>query len=354
MTVYLVTGATGFVGQALTRRLLGGASPAASPATNEVRVLVRNAEAGTHALPGTRPQVASLGDPNAIADAARGVDVIFHCAGENDARAAPQAFSWINVAGTENVINAARHAGVRRVVHLSCADATLVNRDRMSWKETTALSEAALDACTRSKLLAEELALQANARELEVCALRPAWIWGAGDRRTLPALYEESQRGRVQLCGNGKNLVPTTNIANIVDAFMLASSAERAPGHAYHVLDAELLNAAEFLGHLCNALGVAAPARSLYTIAYTAACVRARLNRPGLTPADVVRRGRSSLFDAQAAARDLHYQPNTSLEAGLQTLSSWLTEIGGPKSLLPLRRHPSTEADIAPLIRLAT
>jgi nucleoside-diphosphate-sugar epimerase len=342
MSTYLVTGATGFVGGALTERLLS--------AGHTVRVLGRE---GARVTGQAELHVASLGDPNALAHAAQGVDVLFHCAAENSPRAAARAFAWINVAGTENVLNAARHAGVRRVVHLSCTDATLINRDRMSFRENQQLGEAPLDALSRSKLLAEELALQANGVGLEVCVLRPAWVWGPGDRRSLPALCREAAQGRVQLCGSGENLVPTVYLDNLLDALLLAADAERAPGHAYHVLDSEVLDANDFLGQLCKSLGLLPPARSLYALAYARAWLNERFHLPGLARADVVRRGRSALFDGTAAVNDLGYEPRTSVEQGMQRLADWARSVGGPAAIASTERPAASSSEVSALIRLA-
>jgi len=344
MSTYLVTGASGFVGAALTERLLAEG--------HTVRMLARTAAASPHERASVH--VTSLGDPNALAELAQGVDVLYHCAAENSSRAHPAAFGWINVAATENIVNAARHAGVRRLIHVSCADATLVDRDRLNWKESQAMAEAPLDARCRSRLLGEELALQASGRQLEVCVLRPAWVWGPGDRRMLPELCREAERGRVQLCGDGENLVPTVYIDNLVHALRLAEAAERAPGHAFHVLDGEPQTASEFIGGLCQHLGLPSPARGMYPLAYGRAWLCERFGLSGLARADVVRRGRSALFDGMAAAHDLGYAPVVSVAQGMEALARWSASVGGPSAIARFAApHINSRADIEALVRIA-
>jgi 2-alkyl-3-oxoalkanoate reductase len=346
MSTYLVTGASGFVGSALTRRLLDEG--------HDVRLLTR-VGSQTSLQPAARATVheVSLGDPNALAEVARGVDVIYHCAAENSARAYPAAFAWINVAGTENVLSAARHAGVRRVVHLSCADATLIDGDRLNWKELHPMTDRPLDALSRSKLLADELAAHASDGQLQVCVLRPAWIWGPGDRGAMPSLCREAQRGRVTLCGNGENLLPTVYIDNVVHALRLADRAERAPGKICHVLDAEAQTAREFIGALCQSVGLAAPVRGSYSASYARACLNEWFGWPGFARADVVRRGRSALFDGMAAANELGYEPVVTLEQGMRALASWAAAVGGRDAIARLSRRPATKSDVDALRRLA-
>ena len=123
--------------------------------------------------------------------------MLFHCAGESALHAAPAALSWINVAGTENAIDAARHAGVARVRACCRAQTSRsLNRDRVHWKENAVLAQAPLGAWARTKLLAEELALQASDATLCVTALRPAWLWGPGDHTNAPALCARSAARR--------------------------------------------------------------------------------------------------------------------------------------------------------------
>lgn len=348
MSTYVVTGATGFIGSALTRRLLTEGHNVRQVARAPSAALATHERASTH--------VASLGDPNALAEIARGAQVLYHCAGEHSARAPREAYAWINVAGTENVLNAARHVGVARVIHLSCADATLIDGDRMNWKESHAMAEQPLDALCRSKLLAEELAAQASDHNLQVSVLRPAWVWGPGDRRTLPVLCREDQRGRVQLCGGGDNLLPTVYVDNLLHALRLADQEDRAAalaGKVFHVLDAEVHTAQEFIGALCRSLGLRAPARGVYGLSYLRAWLNERLGLPGLARCEVVRRGRSALFDGMAAANELGYAAQVSLDQGMQALAAWASVVGGRDAIARLARPAATRGDVEALIRIA-
>jgi nucleoside-diphosphate-sugar epimerase len=343
----VITGAGGFVGEALARKL--------RVLDDEVHALVRPGKARAELTRiGVHLHEGDLGDPNAIAAAAAGCEVLFHCAGESARSAAPEALSWINVAGTENVLRAARHAGVARVVHLSCADVTLANRDRLQWREDIVLGHAPLGEWARSKLLSEELALQASDAKLTVTALRPAWLWGPGDTLNLPGLCAEAARGGVRLFGNGQNLFATTYIDNAVEALILAARAADVGGRAFHVADGEFHTAREFFGKLCSAVGLPAPRSGVYALSYALSLVRAPLGAGGVGPDEVARRGRGSLLDCLRAINALGYEPHTNLDQGMAALAAWASAAGGPSALAALARKPAGAAEIAHHQRLAS
>jgi nucleoside-diphosphate-sugar epimerase len=342
----LVTGGNGFVGGALVRAL--------RERGHEVHALLRPGRpASALESIGAAAFTADLGDPNAIAAAAHGCDVVFHCAGEDARHAPPAALSWINVAGTENVINAARHAGVARVVVLSCADVSLVNRDRVHWKEDAVLGQAPLGAWARAKLLAEELALHASDAKLVVTALRPAWLWGPGDHTNAPVLCEEARRGGVRLFGNGENLFSTMYIDNLVDALIAAASAPDVGGRSFHVADPDFLTAAEFFAKLCTALSLPPPRTGNRALAYAASVARKQIGRGGDWPEDVARRARGSLLDCLRAINALAYAPRFSVDQGMAALATWASAAGGPEAIRKLARAPASLADAAHHERLA-
>lgn len=334
-----MTGGTGFVGGAIVRRLLGEG--------DRVRVLVRDRtaarsleEAGAELFVGT------LGDPNTIAEAARGTEVLIHAAGLTASTTAPRALAWTHVAGTENVLNAARHVGCKRLVFVSCADVTLANEDRVHWNEDRGLTGRPLGEHARSKLLAEEIVLAASDATLETVALRPAFIWGPGDTTNLPHLCREGLAGGIRLVGRGENLVSTTYIDHLIDAVMAAAEETDVAGRAFYVTDGEYMDAQEFLSALSNALGLPRPRRGwAYPLAYAAAVLR-DAGKSGPHRAHVARRGRSALLDRQRTESLLHCSPRVPFAEGLRATAEWVMASGGPKAVAERLRAPVDEAAV--------
>src|SRR5688500_11244674 len=98
----LVTGAAGLAGGAVVQRLLGR--------WVVVHVLVPSAGAAGAKAPaqaGARVHAGSVADPSQVLAAASGCALVVHAAAVRSHRASPLALAWTNVAGTENVINAA-------------------------------------------------------------------------------------------------------------------------------------------------------------------------------------------------------------------------------------------------------
>ena len=109
----------------------------------------------------------------------------------------------------------------------------------------------------------------------------------------------------------------------------------------------------EFLSQLCRAAGLSAPARGVYALAYAQAWLRELLRMPGLSRADVVRRGRSALFDNLGATRDLEYEPRVNIADGMAALTQWVSQLGGPDALARFERSSASASEVDALIRLA-
>jgi 2-alkyl-3-oxoalkanoate reductase len=315
---FLVIGATGFIGEAVARRILADG--------DELRVYVRDKSRLAPDLAAAQVFEGPIGDPNAILEACRGVEVVIHAASVHRRDVGADELRWTNVAGTENVMNAALRAKVERVVYVSCADVTLTNADRVNWNEERTLFVRPIGEHARTKLLAEEIALAKGVQGVEATAIRPALVWGPGARALTAELVAEGKERGIELPGGGKNLVSVVYIDNLVDAIVLASDADKAAGRAYYVHDNEFVDAGEFYGALSRALDLPPPRAGLsYSMAYAMAAMRDRWSPRSPFPARarVIERGRPSFLDVHNAIQDLDWEPRVKLDEGMERMGAW-------------------------------
>lgn len=327
----LVVGASGFLGGAIAR--------AARARGDEVVGFVREkpARADFEMIAG------SIADPNAIAEAAAGAEVIFHAVGTVDPGLSPDVYKWLYVAATENVIAAARHAQVSRVVLLSSADVTLSEEDRVHWDEKREIAGDPIGPRARAIRLAEDIALASADESLSVTALRPGWVWGAGDRSRLPALIREAKSGGLKMYGDGKNLVSTTHIDVVTAAALAAARFPGASGQAYYLTDTELLELRELFGALSSALGLPPPVSGMPgPLASLFSRVLNTVPRETLA----IRRF-STHFNAEKARNELGVEPTVTLEEGMKGLRAWVDEQGGVEALGAFVRPTPSAAQLA-------
>jgi dihydroflavonol-4-reductase len=170
---FLVTGATGKVGNAVARRL--------AQRGDEVVALVRDAAKARELLPeGVRLVRGDVTEPDSVREAAEGVDGAFNCMGLFEQWFPdPVIFDRVNAEGARTVIAAAREAGAKRAVHLSTFD--------VFHAETAGtVSEAAVadypkgTPYERSKQRAEELVLAEAEHGIEVVITNPSSVYGPG------------------------------------------------------------------------------------------------------------------------------------------------------------------------------
>ncbi len=113
-------------------------------------------------------------------------------------------------------------------------------------------------------------------------------------------------------------------------------------------------DAGEVLGGLSAAAGLPAPRSGPgIGIAYPLAILRQRAGRPGLSPTDVVKRGRSTNFDIQNAIKDLGWEPRVSMKDGLEALSKWIEDEGGAAKVAARRRPPAGAESVDEQVREA-
>lgn len=221
---YALTGATGFVGGALARRLRADG--------HDVRALVRDpAGAGSLSSAGVDLVPGDLDDAEALDELCAGVDGLFHVAGwyklgQRD----PSVGTKVNVAGTRNALSAAQRTGVPRVVYTSTL---AVNSDTHGevYDENHRHTGPFTSHYDRTKAEAHEIAERFAADGLDVRIVQPGLVYGPGDTAQSGALVAQVARGkRPQVPAGGRAC--WAHVDDIADGHVLAMEKGTA-GEAY-------------------------------------------------------------------------------------------------------------------------
>ena len=319
----LVTGAAGFTGGHLARFLAARG--------DDVRVLVR---AGTRARVQGTFDVAEgdLRDAAALRTAVRGVEVIYHIAAiYRQAGLRDEEYRAVNAEAVGTVIEAARAAGARRVVHCSTVG---VHGDV---EHPPANEDAPLkpgDVYQQTKLEGERVARAAAANTgVEVVIARPTGIYGPGDRRLLK-LFRGVAHRRFIVLGDGRIYYHLTYIDDLVEGFRLCGTVAAAAGRTYILAGGEVTMLNELVELIAQEAGVQPPKLHLPVWPFwTAGALCEALCAPlGLEPPIYRRRvdffTKSRAFDITRARRELGYQPAVGLREGVRRTLDWYRGAG--------------------------
>lgn len=241
----LVTGATGMVGRALTRRL--------SANGERVRVLVRRRNESFDQEPFVEQVCGDLGDPEAVDRAVQGVEIVYHVGAAMGGGRAE--FQRGTVCGTSNIISACLRHSVKRLVYVSSLT-VLDHAGHLPGQPVTELSALEPHAeqrglYTQSKLEAEKLVKEAvRDRQLPAVILRPGQIFGAGAEKIPPSGMIRVAGSWLAL-GSGKSQLPLVYVEDVVDALLAAAERDNIIGSILNLVDPEVVTQNEYV-ELCR------------------------------------------------------------------------------------------------------
>lgn len=234
---YLVTGGAGFIGSHITRALLQQGA--------QVRVLDNFSSGKRENLKGLDVELieGDLRDASRVAEAVRGVNIIFHEAAfvsVPESMEKPQECFDVNVTGTSILFEAARKAGVQRAVVASSA-AVYGDSTAMPLVENTPLKQ--LSPYASSKRVDEMYAeLYTNSFGFEVAALRYFNVYGPRQRpdsmyaAAVPIFIRRMLDNKpITIYGDGGQSRDLVNVKDVVQANLLASQHPSAPGQIFNV-----------------------------------------------------------------------------------------------------------------------
>jgi nucleoside-diphosphate-sugar epimerase len=323
----LVTGGGGFLGSAICRQLLErGDEVIAYQRSNSEEL----ADLGARIICG------DVTDAGLLNSSLKGVDAVVHTAAKAGLSMNYDDFYRPNVKGTENVINACHHNGIRKLVFTSSPSITHTDGDIEGGDESLPYAEHYNSPYPATKALSEQMVMAANCAELLTVSLRPHLIWGPGDNHLLPHLLVRAKAGKLKLPGPDK-LIDTVFIDNAARAHLLAlDHLETAPeivgGKTYFISNDEPLTQKQVIGGLLNAAGVDVDIQPISpklamvagTVLETAWKILRLKSDPPLTRWSAEHLSTAHWYDISAAKRDLGYTAEITIAEGLKRLSASL------------------------------
>jgi len=332
MANIFISGATGYIGSRLSAKLAGQG--------RQVIALVRNWEKLKHIQhPNISGIAGALADIDLLQRAMEGCREVYHVAALAGVwRPDPRAFYKINVEGSLNVLEAARRAGVRRVVLTSTAGVMGATPDGSPVHETTNVNPDLTTAYERSKLEAEQKTLDyADRHGLELVIVNPSRVYGPGqwsESNGVTKMIRGYAAGNWRFIpGDGHSIGNYVFIEDVLNGHLLAMEKGR-PGERY-ILGGENSSYNDFFALLAELTGrrhamIRLPLGAMLAFAHAQQLLADAFGRrPMITPPFVRKFVRHWPLSSEKAQRELGYSV-TGLEEGVRETLAWL----GGKNLL--------------------
>jgi dihydroflavonol-4-reductase len=324
---YLITGATGFIGPYLLKKL--------AAESHSCRCLVR--PGNEHKIHKTDQVEIITGDitrPKTLTGIADGMDRLLHLATlghMSNFTVTEDMFQAINVQGTLNIMEEARRACVAKIVHCSTVAAMGICDEIPSTEKTKCNPHHPYG---RSKLQAEnEVVKMVTENNLPACIVRFSMVYGPGDPRDILKLTRMAKKGLFPKIGNRPKLTPLIHVEDAIDGLLLAAE-KGVPGEIYLITNKHSEPFDRIREIIQESLGIRK--RALYVPEWAALAMASLMEKTfgliGKTP-PVSRKNMEStladrVFSIEKASTELGFNPGIDPAEGLRKTVLWYKENG--------------------------
>lgn len=323
----LVTGAGGFIGSAVTRLLAANPGFAVRAATRDGRALGA----------GVTPCRLDVCNERDFANSLKGVDAVVHCA---------VGARQTTVDGTRRLLQAARAAGVRRVVHLSSI--AVYGEHGGAVDEAAAVLSPDGQGYGHWKVAAEAACREGGQAGTEVVILRPAIVYGPRSPQWIVTPAKRLLGGHWGALGDvGRGTCNAVHVDDVAAACLAAlrAPAAAAAGQAFNISGHETVTWHEWYARLANALGCptlrdispagwrrrmlgALPFKAMGRVSPAAGRLFEARILSGPSPSEMRLFTLAATYPTEKAADVLGWRPGIGLDEGLAGSVAWLRTAG--------------------------
>jgi len=327
MEKILVTGANGFIGSNLVKRLIKDG--------NEVNSLVRKTS-DLKFLKGvdTRMFFGDIGDLDSISIALDGVTKVYHVAGLAADWGSYELFEKVNYFGTQNVAQAACRADVKKFIYISTV--AFHGFGKVNMNEESPVAENLIP-YAETKYLAEQWLWDFDKEsKMDITAVRPGNVYGVNDRTFISKYMDAMLAGKFSEVNKGKSKTCPVYIDNLIDIITLVGNSDKANSEAFLATDGLNIDWHTFNSKLAEELKIKLPKTSIpFSVAYVVAKIYYTIHKtmgiksePFLTPYRINNGGKDYHFSIDKLRKYFNYHPKTTLVDAIKKTVYWYQNKG--------------------------
>jgi nucleoside-diphosphate-sugar epimerase len=321
----LITGGSGFVGGHLAEQLRaqGDQVRALVRPTSDTRLLKR---LGVELTPG------DLEDPDSLARACAGCDIVYHSAARVEIVGDESEFRKTTVEGTERLLAAANSKGVRRFIQISSCGVyhpSLMAAGRTIDETTPTPEPPRWFAYARAKYLAEQAVMDETKPPMEWTIVRLGYLYGPRNRTMETYLRPVMNDSIMMLIGDGSNEMAMTYVEDAVQAVVLAGRCPEAAGKILIAGPHEKTTQKEYFDAMADGFGIPRITKRInYHVAFYFGQLGEMLFQKGPRAA-VMRRSAIALtglpqrINCEYTRQLLNWHPTTKFLDGMKKAFEW-------------------------------
>ena len=304
----LVTGAAGFIGNALVKKLVKEGY--------DVKALIhetkpKNYEKKAEYVSGDITEIES------IRPFFKDIDFVFHCAAFVKDYGPKKMFYKINVDGTKNLVKLSEEFKIKKFIFLS----------HIRYE-----SEEDIGNYSKTKAIAEKYLLEKNKKDgFPVVIVRPGNVYGPGATTWVLRPFKSIQKNRISLIDNGNGIFLHTYIDNLMDAIICALNSSKALGKTIDITDGDnSITWEKYFNDLAKIAGKSKITRNMSKrSALFIGKLMILLNKifriePWVTPMAVRVLTNSHTISIEKAKNLIGYEPKVNFQEGIKSVEKWL------------------------------